>query len=176
MKRKLLQVLALGLTVVLAVSCGSSKPVRFESKAGKFAVMSPVTLGEDSRAIETPGGTVTLHMFMGERNDVSYGIMYCDYGSVTLPEMTLEERLDGGRDGAVANVGGHLISEKSISLDGNPGRDISVGTSKYGAEGICRARIFAVGKKLYQMIVAGPAASMNDPQIDQFLQSLELLK
>ena len=55
---------------------------------------------------------------------------------------------DNGRDGMVAAIKGTLISEKAISLGGNPGRELKISaTGNDGTEYIVRARFYQVGSR-----------------------------
>jgi hypothetical protein len=70
-----------------------------------------------------------------------------------------------------------VLSKMPISIHGHPGREInfeSQAGSKFG-KSAGRTRVFLVGPRLYQVLVAGPPGRLTPETIEGFLNSFELL-
>jgi hypothetical protein len=85
----------------------------------------------------------------------------------------LEKRLDGSRDGMVGNIKAKLTGDKKIKLAGKyPGREVTADLP--GKKGVIRARIYVVGKRLYQVMVIGTSDTANSGDATKFLESFQL--
>ena len=76
--------------------------------------------------------------------------------------------------GAVANVDGKLLNERRVTLQGHPGREMWVKAESNGEQGRVHARIYLVGRRLYQMLVAGSEAQFSESDAEYFLDSFQL--
>ncbi len=88
------------------------------------------------------------------------------------PAATIEERLNGARDGAVKNSQGKLLEEKKIKLGVNQGRELLI---EQGSGLFVRARVYMAGKRLVQ-VVAVTKSKEATPDVTRFLDSLKLVK
>ena len=86
--------------------------------------------------------------------------------------------LDGGRDGALANVSGVLLSEEDITVDGNRGRDINftvdASASPTGSPIDGRARILVTPDRLWQILVLTNQGEMDEEQANAFFDSFKI--
>jgi len=148
----------------------------FKSEAGNFSVQTPYTLKESSESLDTQVGEIEIHSFLGEQGNESVSIGYTDYPAELVQVSDPERILDGSRDGAVANVKGELVSETRISLDGYPGRELTISViADNKQEIVLRGRVFLVENRLYQIMAVAPKGKENAKNIDAFLQSFALL-
>jgi hypothetical protein len=117
---------------------------------------------------------IAMTTFMIEDRNGGYMIAFADMPiSGNEPEQQLQMRLDGSRDGALGNVKGSLTKESRITLAGTfPGRDIE-GTVPQ-MKGALHARIFIVGRRLYQLLVIGTPSWVNSSDATKFLDSFAL--
>lgn len=149
----------------------------FKSEAGNFSVQTPYSLEETSELVDTQVGEIEIHSFLGKRGNESVSVGYTDYPAELAQVSDAERILDASRDGAVANVGGELVSETRISLDEYPGRELTISIiAENKQEIILRGRIFLVKNRLYQIIAVVPKGKENGEHIDDFLQSFALLE
>jgi hypothetical protein len=101
---------------------------------------------------------------------------YNDYPEFVVSSSDVGNMLDGARDGAVSNVGGTLLSENQIRLQGYPGRELWIEADVDGQEGLARARIFLVGRRMYQILVAGPKSQFPSQDAERCLNSFLLVQ
>ena len=100
--------------------------------------------------------------------------MYNDFPESIIRENTADALFDGGRDAAFASAGSRLLTEENISLNGHPGRELNFEIR--GGEGMVRSRVYLVGRRLYQIIWTGPSDKALLENVDEFLNSFELLE
>lgn len=174
--------LLLACLAALAGGCQKPKPMdEFDSKEWKFKAKFPGKPEVKSQAAPIPGtGTqVTMNMFsVTERN----GAMMVGVADMPIPEgetaAQTETRLDGARDGAVKNIDATLQTSNPIKLGGKyPGREFTAKLPpppKGPPEGLVKARIYLVGKRLYQTMVIGTTAFVIEPRSTEFLDSFQL--
>ncbi|MGB8845707.1 MAG: hypothetical protein WCC73_08495, partial [Terracidiphilus sp.] len=96
-------------------------------------------------------------------------IAVIDYGSAASVGDP-QERLQGGKNGALANTNSHLIREKKITLGVYPGIEFE----SENASAHFYARIYIVGDTLYQTLVVSPVGKPNDDTL-RFLDSFQLI-
>jgi hypothetical protein len=177
MKNKVLFTILLAL---LLLSACNSAPAgqEFNSDAGKFSVMVPVTLKEETTSVTLPqGGERQVHMFSGETKQLAYVVTYTDYGFAT-PIKDPQTLLNSVRDtGVAAPSGGILEKQSPLTLDGNQGIEYSVNyKDNNNVDSYSRTRVYIVGNRMYQLIVAGAKADASEASISAFLTSFKLLK
>ncbi len=86
---------------------------------------------------------------------------------------TIQQRLDGARDGALRNSRATLTKETKIRLQGKfPGREVEA--SLPGGIGKMRVRFFIVNGKIYQTLVLGQSGFVDSKNAEKFLNSLAL--
>lgn len=133
-------------------------------------VPGPVTKTEEKVPTEVGEITATIWMYeasnenawMVGMNDYPKGVLHVDPNVV----------LDGARDGAVGNVNGKLLSEKKITVDGWPGRELVI-----AAEGLkTHARVVLVGDRLVQALVVTAEDSTQTADVRTYLDSMKILK
>lgn len=138
--------------------------------------MTPYTLKETTQTLNTQAGKIDIHIFASEQGGQSLMVLYSDYPANLVKASDPEKIYDGGRDGAVANVKGQLVSESRIWLYGSPGREILIKTkASNGQDATVRDRIYLVGNRLYQVMAVVPSEKENSSEITSFLDSFKLL-
>ena len=110
-----------------------------------------------------------------------YRVSYTDF-VVELEQDSkyFSQVLDQIRDRVVANFKAKVISETAISIDGHPGRMIKLAASDGS---ITRSRSYAVGKRLYQIMVTTSRAfqtagggQFDESSATRFFDSLKLAR
>lgn len=140
------------------------------SVAGRFEVMMPAGAKEEKSTDQTAAGPVDTIAYSVESSDHSYYAAFADYPVGLVTAANRERVLDGARDGASGNVGGTIESEKKVSIDGSPGRDIVINVASKSVR--VRMRMTLVQSRLYiiQVLGQGPQGVTGaDP--DKFFDS-----
>lgn len=139
----------------------------YRSVPGRFTVIAPGAPTERTVPVKTAGGATVnrVQVLFADLDPIAFAVMYSDYPA--------NERvsLDQARDSGVQAVKGRLLRESPITLGGYAGRDLTIEIP----EGqVARQRLFAVGQRLYQVIVIGPE-SQAALAVERFLTSFRLL-
>jgi len=160
------------LVSLLAGGCSLFAWKEFKSTKGQFSLTLPGTPKEQTETINTQAGDIDLHLFLLEKSDIAYMVGYSDYPEDLLKVAKPQQILDGARDGAVSNVKGELLQEKTATLKGHKGREIKIKTEK----GIIRARLFLVGSRLYQLMVITGKEKALSKNIEKSFDSFKILE
>jgi hypothetical protein len=147
----------------------------FSSESGNFTIDAPETLEETQQSVQTPVGPIDIHTFTTESENSAYVVAYSDYPSEIMEQTDPETLLNSSRDGAINNLGGTLVSEEDIDLDGNPGRSLVIDTAAGTEEAATiNSRIYLVDNRLYQVLVVVPEGEEKVIDSTAFLESFEL--
>ncbi|MBN2378455.1 hypothetical protein JXM67_01450 [candidate division WOR-3 bacterium] len=163
---------------LLFTGCGKKeKPaeadqwVDVKSNDGGFFVRMPQEPEMQTQMIPTTAGSTPLYMYLVDFGAVAYAVMYSDLPYLE-EDADLDKVLDERRDAAVASSNGKLRSEKKISIDGHPGRELRIDT---GDNMAYTGRLYLVGKRLYQVIIVVPQGVDAKEATEKFLDSFRLL-
>jgi len=146
------------------------------SQDGRFAIMMPDFPEYGVQDVLTPVGALQVHIFSVSVDDSVFMAAYNDYPEFIVSSSDAGKMLDGARDGAVSNVNGKLLSERQIRLQGHPGRELWIEADVEGQEGLARARIYLVGRRLYQVLVAGPENQFPESDAERCLDSFLIVQ
>lgn len=175
MRKPFFRPFLLSLLLVAACNTAASEPEEFSSEGGNFTVQTPIELEESSQSVETAVGPIEIHTFTAEDRNAAYVVAYSDYPAEMVAQTEPEELLDGSRDGAVQNVGGTLISEDTIDLNGNPGRALVIdATTETGEEATVNANLYLFENRLYQVLVVVPKGEEGNVDVESFLSSFSV--
>jgi hypothetical protein len=142
------------------------------TEEGRFSVTVPRALIKTMQKEETQIGEIDIHMFTTEYAGIEYGVGYNDYPPDLIGDPQL--RLDGARDGILANVNGKLLSEQPISIDDHPGRELTAEATENSRTIIAKVRIYLVENTLYQVLAVAPKDLSSSPDIAKFMDSFKL--
>jgi hypothetical protein len=175
-RKRVIVVMALLLAMGVMGCSPAPKSQEFKSEAGKFSVMTPVALKEQTQTMDMKVGKIVSHMFLGNFGGIGYGVGYSDYPEEAVRKSDPEKILDGARNGAVSNVNGKLVMETKITLEGNPGRELIVDAkSTQGEDLTIKSRLFLVKNRLYVVMAAAKKGKVAFSELDKFLQSFKLI-
>ncbi len=144
---------------LLLLGCAQN-PAAFSPANSGFTVAMPGTAKEQTTE---SGG----HIYASEDDQNAYIVSYTDFSDAKQTPANVQRMLDGARNGATSN-GGKLLSEKKITYEGYPGRDLRLKTK---GGNFMRLRIFMANGKLYQVGVVTDPDKSEAPIVDQFINS-----
>lgn len=147
----------------------------FTPEGERFSILLPRTPRETTETIETEMGTLDEHTLTVVYGDITYVVNYDDYPQ-SLMNANHYAMLNAIRDGAVESVDGKLLSERAISINGYPGREIKVKISSSPETAIMQVRIYIVRNRLYYIYTMAPEARASSPDIKKFQSSFKLLR
>jgi len=160
------------LFLLVASGCsGEGEWQRFEPDMGGFSILFPGTPEKQTETVPTAGGTIETVFFLVEHEDMGYSVNLADYSEASLSESDVALMLDGARNGAVGNVGGELLEETKITLDGYPGRALKIAVAD---EFVVDARFYLVGNRLYVLQAISMGDASISPNVEKFLDSFQL--
>jgi TonB family protein len=150
----------------------------FSSAGGRFTVLLPGTPTEKVQSRDSPVGTLDVHDFT-LITSYYYGVTYIEYPPNVEEGGDVKAFLDSVIGAGVKSVGGTLLEEKDISLDGHPGRFVRV---QAGNGYVMRIRSYVVGNRIYQIGITmreadapQAIAKFHDETAAKFLDSFRLV-
>jgi hypothetical protein len=170
-KRFFVLVMAIS-TLLLSVAVHAEQDestATFTSKEGAFSVILPGTPKEKSEAVTSNDGPTTLHTFIVERNEGQnfFLVGYSDYQT----KLDAAGSLAGVINGQVESLKGKITSDKTVTLNGHPGRSVTI-----EAEGILFfSTVYVAGNRLYQIMYGMPKSDVTPPDAKEFFDSFRIL-
>jgi predicted RNase H-like HicB family nuclease len=157
----------------------SSDWVEVSSAEGGFTALFPSKPSEQTQSVPSAMGDIKMQIFMAPLGtEAIFGVMYNDFplDISTATGEDFEKIMDNGRDSALANMGGELISEEKVSLGDYSGRHIifEIPENKLPGGGKGILRVYLVENRLYQLIALGSHEAISDEDIEFFINSFEL--
>jgi hypothetical protein len=165
-------------TLVALIATAADPPEGWETispeKAG-FTVQMPVNSYQSRQKVESDDGPAEVVIFQSGLNKVAYMVTYVDVAASSAGTPTA--LLEGTRDVVIASSKGRLISDKRITLKKNPGREfrasVPIGDDKKA--GIMKARVYLVGRRVYQVMAIAPKDEAGSKAIDGFFASFKIV-
>ena len=149
---------------------GSAPLPRYRSGKLGFEVRFPDGKAPEVEDKVLGGGLVTAHLFKVQFGSSAY-VVSVDELSPKAQARTPEQILAGARDGLLESTGGTLESDTAVSLDGNPGIELAIAATTSGIKMRQRARTYAVGGRVYQLLIVAPVWSGQTTLEQEFLDS-----
>lgn len=115
-----------------------------------FAFSTPGSPSHNEQSLPSAVGPIPLHLYTLSEGNEGYIVGYSIYPDSVFSAASSEQLLDGAQNGAVSNVQGEVTSQRSITINGNPGREI-VGTSPSKNIGFT-ARVYIVKPRMYMLV------------------------
>jgi hypothetical protein len=137
---------------------------------GGYAVQLPGVPIIESQLVNNPTirGSVTLNTATVGLKVGGYATAYADFPLYAFPR---DEALDGARDEIIQSLGATLREEQSLSIAGNPARDVFADIPKRGDVVRCRL-ILTAQNRLIELMYAGPKGTEASDNVSYFLNSL----
>lgn len=165
------KILLIAFALIFLAACAAKWETLSE---GGFTVQMPGTPNKQSQSINTAVGPVTINMYTVETKGEAFIVAYSDYPEAAASQADPQQLLNNARDGAVRNVNGKITSERSVTLNGKPGKEIIGDGSLASQEGTFVARIYWVSPRIYQALYVRPKGSAASENGNKFLDSFQL--
>lgn len=142
------------------------------SDNGNYSLSFPGTPTEQDLKGDDGKFLATMYVLEMDGGNVAYMSSYSD---LPLQRTTAgpDKILSDARDGALSSAQGTLDSEKKITIDGYPGRELIILTPN-GMKSY--VRVYLVKSRLYQAMGVMPKERTDEKQVRTFLDSFRLTK
>ncbi|NUO00379.1 MAG: hypothetical protein HUU01_07150 [Saprospiraceae bacterium] len=174
----------LGMTALLFLTLGFVKPGDwFLLTSEAFQIEFPKKPIADTKAIASDIGPLEMKLFIhdasqgGKDDNFVYMLMHTEYPDSLVNSETLSDVpafLKASAEGAANNVGGKLLSDVDIELDGFPGKEIKIDFRDGLA--IIKMRFYLVKNKMYVIQAITETGKFPNKSVDRFMDSFKLLK
>lgn len=170
MKRRLAAMACIVLSACVAsVSAQSSDWKEYVYPDDGFAMSSPSEPKLTKSMVPLKiGGEAEMHQYV-----VDPGVGYAFVADVAYAPSGDVYSLTAARDGMVSAVKGQIVSEMPISLGNYPGLQVEIEVNAQHAH--ARARLYVVGKRLYELISVAEGDRPISPDTTRFFESFRLL-
>jgi len=127
-----------------------------------------------SQSTPTAVGNILITSYSCTVGETAYFVAISDYPRGSITPAKIDAVYAGAVNGAATNAKGSIRSVNPYTLGKLTGREaiIDVPTGKMAI----RMRIFLVGDRMYQALVAAPAGQESNPDSLKFLNSFKLTK
>ncbi|MHB8877378.1 MAG: hypothetical protein ACYC8T_27105 [Myxococcaceae bacterium] len=155
--------------VALWVLC-ADPTAPFVSSAGGFSALFPGPVREQVKRQASKAGPVETYQSSAETDQMGFLVSWTEHPQVVVKQLKPRERLAAARD-AVVGKRAKVLSERAMSLAGNPGLEFRV---EKGEGMVVTERVLVVGSRLYQVMVVGPPGASHERAAQIFLDSFKL--
>jgi hypothetical protein len=140
-----------------------------------FTLSMPGTPDKNDSNVESAAGPLPLRMYTLSKGYEGFITGYTEYPETVFTASEPEQLLDAAQQGAISNVKGEVTSQRSITLNGHPGREI-VGTSPSQNVGFT-ARVILAKPRMYMLVYTQyDKNKLISEDGKKFLDSFELTK
>lgn len=140
---------------------------RCASPEWNFSVMLPALAEQEQRPSEDDE-TVIMHSFKAWRKPSCFVVVVSEYPEERVKQVAETERLDPARNALVLGLGGKVVHDEQIELQGHNGREFLIEVKDMG---LLRGRAYWIGPRFYRVLVASKPEFWNSKIFDYFLNS-----
>lgn len=162
--------------VALITGCSGMGGTKWETVSeGGLTVQMPGKPTKQTQTAPSPVGPLSVNMLMVDKGSEAYMTAYNEFPAEAAKRVSdPKSLLDNGRDGALRNLSGKLVSERPVTLGGHPGREIVGEGTTQGREVAFTARIYWASPRLIQVIYMREKSKAESPDGKKFLESLQI--
>jgi hypothetical protein len=144
----------------------------YSSKEYSMAYSMPADPTPRTKTLDSDIGKLTIHSYLLDQGNCALVVAVIVYPDEVLQAVPAKV-LAAGRDSMVSHfTNGKVVSEKEITIDGNPGIAFDFTSDQFHGT----SRAYLVGKRLYQLQSLAAAGTPLLPGTDRFMNSFRLLK
>ncbi|HSZ72288.1 MAG TPA: hypothetical protein VK750_06390 [Cytophagaceae bacterium] len=161
----------------------ADKWVLVHSKKYNYKIEFPKKPKEQTQSLDSELGKLQLNMFVYDASEVKgednlYYLCNCTEYPGTAVSSANKEALEGfyrgGIDGAVKNVKGKLLTEKTITIDGYEGREATIDYQEGLA--VITMRMLLVENRMYLVQTITETSKLPNESVSKFMESFQLSK
>jgi hypothetical protein len=115
-----------------------------------FTLSMPGTPLKNDSTVPSAAGPLMLRMYTLSKDYEVYITGYTEYPDMVFTSAEPEDLMDGAQQGAVSNIQGEVTSQRQITVNGHPGREV-VGTSPSRNIGFT-ARVILARPRMYMLV------------------------
>jgi hypothetical protein len=142
----------------------------FKSTEENFTISMPGEPKQERTSVRGPFGN-SHHIYSIESNGISYTLSYSAFEYPATQPQEIKRILDFARDMVLMVTGGKVLSDKDISLESFPGREVRIEKNKQ----IWTLHAYVVKGRMYQLLTTEPKAKEQSPNTTKFFASFKLL-
>jgi hypothetical protein len=150
---------------------GQSQWKTVAPEGGRFSISMPGKPKPLQQSVNTAAGPIKMYMNQLDLGSMVYTVIYSDYPANLTAQSDPQTMFNHARDVILKNQSGKLLSERFISLNGYPGKELKVSLPN---NIITIERMYLVKQRLYQAIVGTSPDRQSSPDINRFLDSMKL--
>ena len=168
---------------VFALISQNEEWVKVKDTVNAYIIEFPSEPEKGSQDVPTVKGTVKMDTYTtqpaNDQNKV-YMVAFSKYPKTFFENGldTFEEQntvLNGNVEGAVNNTKGRLVTDKKITFNGYPGRDVKIEVMSLNIAYIMEMRVVLVGYNLYLTQIIYEKMNKGDAKAKHFFESFELI-
>jgi hypothetical protein len=167
---KMIKLAAIISLVLLAGGFRQADWPKFKSTEENFTIAMPSEPRQERNSARGPFGN-GHHIYSVESNGVSYTVSNSVFDNPPTQPKDIKRILDSARDLVLMVTGGKLLSDKGISLEDFPGREVRIEKDKK----IWTLHAYVVKGRMYQLMTTEPKAKEQNPDTAKFFDSFKLL-
>jgi hypothetical protein len=170
MKHTKIKLAAVFSLVLLAGGFKQAEWPKFKSTEENFTISMPSEPKQERTSGRGPFGN-GHHIYSLESNGISYTVSNSVFENPPTQPKDIKRILDFARDMVLTVTSGKLLSDKDISLESFPGREVRIEKDKK----IWTLRAYIVKGRMYQLMTTEPKAKEKSPDTEKFFDSFKLL-
>lgn len=141
----------------------------------EFSINMPGKPVKAENSVPSAAGPLKLYMYTLNKGYEGFILGYSEYPDAVFTSSQPETILNGAQQGAINNVHGEVVSQREITVNGNPGREI-VGVSPAQNTGFT-ARVILARPRIYMLVYTQYDKSKSISEDGKkFLDSFEITK
>jgi hypothetical protein len=114
-----------------------------------FTVQMPGSPSHDTQTTQSAVGPIPIHLYTLSQGYEGYMAGYSQYPETLFNLSQPEDVFNGAQNGVINNIKGEVVSQRSITMNGNPGREV-IGTSSSANLGFTM-RLYIVKPKMFML-------------------------
>jgi hypothetical protein len=142
--------------------------VTLNSDQGKFSVLMPELVKDQSETTPSPNGPYTTHLFIAKTPQGIFLVGWVDYDPAF--NFGVQSELEANRDNFVKGAKATLLNTSKITMNGYPGLEFTAETSQISY----KSRVYIVGRRPYQLITGTYKGQDDSYNVARFFNSFQL--
>jgi hypothetical protein len=167
---KMIKLAAVISLVLLAGGFTQAEWLKLKSTEENFTISMPSEPKQERTSGRGPFGN-GHHIYSIDSNGISYTVSNSVFENPPTQPKDIKRILDFARDMVLTVTSGKLLSDKDISLEGFPGREVRIEKDKK----IWILHAYIVKGRMYQLMTTEPKAKEQSPDTVKFFDSFKLL-